>query len=254
MNPPNSKKIFVCLIFCAILALLMCENGHAGTSADEEAFFSYERFFLNQDIVDNIAADGKTRKDLKAFAASFTDGIYAISSGKLTEAKNDLLQARETWPEYFGTDFLLALVYEKGGDHRTAARYYKSYLKKLKAFHAGMYRISGPLIRSLTTAGIERYDPARELIKEHLVRYGIRLARVRPVFTLPRFLVILLLSAAVAGIYITAAYGVLPYLKRQHRLRNPPEGFWVCRYCGAYNSELNRECEECGRPRVVGRQ
>ncbi|MFH1552841.1 MAG: hypothetical protein ABID83_04305 [Candidatus Omnitrophota bacterium] len=236
-------------VLLAVLIFSACTAVVAETSVDKDRFFSYDRFFLNQAVVDSISGDGKVQKDLNAFAVSFTDGIYAISAGDLKVAEEDLLKARGIWPEYFGTDFLLALVYEENGDYSSAARYYKSYLNKLKNYHAGMYRISGPMIRTLASSGIERYDPARELIKERLASYGIRLGGVRPVITPPLFLFPFFLIAALAGIYVLVYYWAWPYIKKQHRIKNPPEGFWVCRNCGADNPETVKECEECGRLR-----
>ncbi len=216
---------------------------------DENRFFSYKRFILNKDFVGSIPADGRVQKTLNIFVADFKNALEAISDGRPEEAKRDLLKARETWPEYFGVDFLLARIYEDQGDYGTAARYYKSYLNKLKDLHAGRYRISGPLIRGITASGIEEYHSAHELIERRLARYGISLGVVRPVFTPPRVLLPSLLVMAAAGAYAMIYYWLWPYVKRRRLISNPPEGFWICRYCDTANPDLCKECGKCGHPR-----
>jgi len=238
--------IYLTLSFVALLMILPVSI----TAAEEEVhFFSYERFFLNEDLVSRIPSDGKLQTELNKFASDFRNGVYALSSGNLKAAQKNLLKAREIWPEYFGTDFLLALVYEQTGDNETAARYYKSYLNKLKSFHSGEYRISAPLIRSLTSYGIEEYGPARELVVERLAFYGINLNNVRPVITVPGFLLPFFLIVFFVTAYILVRYKLVPYLKKRERIKNPPEGFWVCPHCGADNPEAVKECEECWKPR-----
>ena len=230
--------------------MLTCSSAPAQNLQREQAdFFSYKRFFLNQRVVDSIRADGRIKKDLKIFAHDFTDGIYELSAENMPAAEKALLRARRIWPEYFGTDFLLALVYEKQEKYNTAARYYKSYLNKLKGFHAGKYRISGPIIRSFSPGGIERYESARELVRERLALYGIDLDKARPVFTPPDFVLPFIFIFVIITAFFVIQYKILPYFKRQQRINNPPEGFWICRHCGTANPDLRKECAECGRPR-----
>ncbi len=239
------RPVFIFLFFAFLTVSFPREAFPDG----ERDFFSFERFFLNQGLVDRIPADGRTQTDINIFAANLTDGLYAFSSGRWEEAKAFFLKARGVWPEYFGTDFLLALVYEKEGDHGTAARYYKSYLNKLKDFHSGRYRISGPIIRSLSASGVEAYPAARQLIEQRLAGYGMDLDRVRPVITPPGFLMPLTVVLILGAGYAFAHFRLLPYLRMQHRIKNPPEGFWVCRNCGRANPDLDKECERCRRPR-----
>ena len=224
-----------------------------GTTAsayiDEGDFFSYERFFLRQGLIDRIPSDGKTKSDLNRFAVSFTDGIYAISSEQLDVAEKKLIKAREIWPEYFGSDFLLARVYEEKGDYQTAARYYKSYLNKLKALQAGQYRISESLIRSITPYRIEQYEPARELVKERLASYGIDLDKVWPIISPPEFFLPLIIIIALIIFYGIIRYLLYPYFKKRNRIKHPPDGFWACRYCAAYNPDTAKVCGECDRSR-----
>ncbi|MGB2600971.1 MAG: hypothetical protein WBD12_03025 [Candidatus Omnitrophota bacterium] len=215
----------------------------------EEEFFTYRRFFLKQGLIDRMATDGRTQEDLNRFYNSFTDGIYAISADNLSEAEKDLELARSIWPEYFGTDFLLGLVHEKLGEYQLSARYYRSYLNKLKDLEQGRYRISEPLIRSLNPMGIESYDFAQEMVTDRLATYGINLGEVRPVITLPEFLFPLLVILVLIVVYVGIQYWVWPSMKRQYRINHPPEGFWVCRHCGSDNPDTAKVCSDCNHPR-----
>ena len=192
---------------------------------------------------------GRFKHDLKKFYGYFTAGLYAFSSGDVNKAETSFLQAREVWPEYFGTDFLLGLTHEKLGDYHTAARYYKTYLNKLKSFHEGRYPISRPVIYSISAAGIEPYDQAEDLVSNRLDKYGIDLEDVRPVLTFPGFLVPMFAGGIILLTYFIGQYKLVPYLRLRYRVKHPPEGFWVCRYCGEENPEPVKECEECHRPR-----
>lgn len=218
---------------------------------DENVFFSYERFYLKAAILENVAKDGNVRSDIKAFMRNFSEGIYAISEGDLKKARRKLLRARAIWPEYFGTDFLLARVSEDAGDHGLSAKFYKSYLNKLKALSEGRYRISEPVIKGITPYGIENYDDAYASVKYRLKYYGIDLAAVRPFYTIPGFLRLLIIIAILGLGYAIAIYAVIPYINRRQRISNPPEGFWACKKCGAYNINIRKECEKCGEKMTV---
>jgi tetratricopeptide (TPR) repeat protein len=238
--PSLAKLISVTLLLVFALT--------APVFADNDDFFSYNRFFLKTGVIESIPRDGRTQTDLSRFAVSFTDGLYYISSGRKEEARKNLDEARQIWPEYYATDFLLALTYEEEGDYRTAARYYKSYLNKLRALHSGAYRISGPLMFSIGSSAVEPYPVAYEMVKQRLAEYGINIDRVRPVMMLPEFLFYIILVIALAAIYAAIRYVAWPYFKRRYRIKHPPEGFWVCRECGAYNPDTAKVCGECNRP------
>lgn len=242
-TPRLLSKCFLYL-FLAVIALTFSRLALA-----EEEFFSYKRFFLNQALVDRIPKDGLTQQNIREFSKRFTDGVYALSSDNLPRAEKDFLAARQTWPEYFGTDFLLALVYENQGDYDEAARYYKSYLNKLKNYHNGNYRISAPLIFSITSYEIEPYERAHKRVEKRLAIYGIDLATVRPMFTPPIFLIPIFSFIMIVILCLVSYYKVWPYMKQQYRRNNPPEGFWICRHCDNANTVLNKECQECRRPR-----
>jgi tetratricopeptide (TPR) repeat protein len=234
-------------IFCSILVLLSVLTAFGETDPEEERYCSYERFFLKTGVIGDKAGRGGARGDIERFVASFNGGLYALSAGNGEQAREDLLMARKIWPEYFGADFVLARIYEDSGDAHTAARYYKSYLNKLRAFSTGRYRISAPLIRSLMGREIEAYDAAEGLVRERLSRYGIDLGTVRPAVNPPMVLFYALLAVMLAASYLAIVHWAVPYYREQRRIKYPPEGFWVCRYCHTTNPVLNKVCEYCGR-------
>ena len=177
---------------------------------------------------------------------NLADGIYAISAGDMKKAKTELLKAREIWPEYFGTDFLLARVNEDTGNYQLAAKFYKSYLNNLKAFSEGRYRVSGPLMRGITPYRIENYDDAYALVRHRLKDHGIDLAVVQPFETPLGLLKYLPIFVMLGLAYAAVFYGVIPYIKRRRHINNPPEGYWVCKKCDAYNLNVRLGCEKCG--------
>lgn len=242
------SNLFSKWILCAALALAaVCFSSRA--FAEEEEFFSYERFFLNQALVDRIPSTSRAQEDVRQFSEKYTRGIYKLSSGDLDEAEKDLTEARKIWPEYFGTDFLLALVYEEKGDYTTASRYYKSYLNKLRNYQSGNYRISAPLIFSITSFEIEPYDYAHKMVENRLALQGLDLGGVSPMFATPTFIIPILSFSMIIFLCLISYYRIWPYIKREYRRHNPPEGFWICSHCDNANTDLDKECQECRRPR-----
>lgn len=237
------------ILILFILSLILVRPLTGGAAVEEDTFFSFERFFLNEEMPRRAKGDGRIQNDLKNFYEAFNDGLYAMSAGRFREAEKYFLKARGIWPEYFGTDFLLAMDLEQSGDVDLAARYYKSYLNKLRKLYSGNYRISGPLMRSLTPAGVENYNMAYGLVKERLAYHDIDIDNVRPVITVPGFILPLSIGILLMILYLSAKYKIIPYLKFQYRLNNPPEGFWVCSHCGADNPNPAKECVDCRRLR-----
>src|SRR3989338_2997585 len=253
-NVAGKMKYFK-VAFLVLIYFLMPLSLSAQYLNDEDAFFSYERFYLKAAMLKDVSENRDIRRDVKAFMRNFSDGIYAISAGDLKKAKIKLLKARAIWPEYFGTDFLLARVNEDMGDYKLSARFYKSYLNKLKALSEGRYRISEPLMRGITPYGVERYEDAYVLVKYRLKDYyGIDLTAVRPFYTISGFLRFLIIVVMLGTGYAIVAYVVVPYIKRRQHINNPPEGFWVCKKCGAYNINIRKECEKCGEKNYFGAQ
>lgn len=245
-NTAGKMKYFKVAFFILIYSLIL-SSLFAQYPDDEDRFFSYERFYLKAAMLKDVSKSGNVRRDIKAFMRNFSDGIYAIAAGDPKKAKTKLLKARAIWPEYFGPDFLLARVNEDMGDYNLSAKFYKSYLNKLKALSEGRYRISEPLIQGITPYGIEKYNDAYALVKYRLKDYyGINLAVVRSFYVIPGFLRFLIIVVMLGSGYVIGAYGVFPYIKRKWRINNPPEGSWLCKKCGTYNSNIRKECEKCG--------
>ena len=241
-----NKRRFAALLIAAGLCLLFSSNVSAQYIDDEKAFFSYKKFYAQLDLLTHASEAKGIRGDIKAFMRSFADGIYAISAGEPEKAKTKLLKALAIWPEYFGADFLLARVNEDTGNYNLSARFYKSYLNKLKAFSEGRYRISDPLIRGITPYRIENYDDAYVLVRDRLKVRGIDLAAVRPYIVIPAFLIFLVIFVMLGAVYAILVYVVIPYIKRSRHVNNPPKGYWVCKKCETYNLDIRIECEKCG--------
>lgn len=247
------KKYSIVVWFIG-LYLLFAGAAIAQHDDNESQFFSYKRFYAQLDIFSNAQNVGKARTEVKAFMQAFADGVYAISAGEPEKAKAGLSRAREAWPEYFGTDFLLARVSEDAGNYALAAMYYKSYLNKLKAFHKGKYRISGPLMEEITPYNIESYDYAYTHIRDRMKQRGMDIDAVLPLYSIPRSFryagILILLGCA----YLIMTYRVGPYLRRMEYINNPPEGWWACRKCATYNINPMKRCEKCGAKRVRTRK
>jgi len=96
----------------------------------QREFFSYQRFAITMHLLDTVKVQPRSRRDIKAFATYFNDGIYTLSEGNYAAALIEFHKARDIWPEYFGTYFLIALTYERSDNIRKAAKFYKAYLDK----------------------------------------------------------------------------------------------------------------------------
>ncbi|MFH1665319.1 MAG: hypothetical protein ABIA77_04135 [Candidatus Omnitrophota bacterium] len=248
-------KHFLLLSFCVVLIFLpVCRASAADVfREDRSAFFSPERLTLNEMVLDNTSDESGLKNDLASFAGNYNRGMDSIFGGDIENAKESFLAAREAWPEFFWTDLMLALIDEWSGDHPAAARYYKSYLNKLKDFHRGHYRISGPLIRSHALSGIERYEPARDIVRDRLEALGIDLDKVRPVSSFPNFFLPGAGLVSVLMLWALVRNRLIPYLRLRERVKHPPEGFWGCPGCGAIIPDLVKECAKCGKPKGAGK-
>jgi len=242
-----SSKVYLPVVM-AFAVLLSAAGSGADPRSGEDDFFSYRRFLIQYWVIDKVSGGGRVQADLRKFTKTYSDGINAFSSGEWRKAGSYFREAGRIWPEFPGTDFLIALVHERQGDRHTAARYYKSYLNKLRDLNAGRYRISAPVIRGLLGRDPEDPGRARAIIGGHLERYGIDLDKVRPVISVPPFAVFLPAVVVLALSYLAVSRILMPYWDRQRRIKNPPEGFWVCAGCGTGNPVLRKECEKCGNP------
>lgn len=243
-----NKKLFIAA-WIIVAYLVSLKFAFAQYLDNENSFFSYKRFYAQLDVLNSMSESKNVRSDIRDFMLKFADGIYAISAGEPAKAKEKLLKAAAIWPEYFGTYFLLARLNEDMGDYGLSARFYKSYLDKLKSFSEGKYRISGPLMRGITPYRIENYDNAYALVRDRLKARGIDLAATKPFETVPNFLRLLIMLVMFGAAYAIMAYRVIPYIRRRRHVNNPPEGSWVCKKCEAYNGNIRKECEKCGEKR-----
>ncbi len=251
----NKIRIAACvLVFAAFLCASISSPGQDAYT--QKKFFTAERFYVSAELLAAFTADPGARKDIKVFTEHFTGGVYALSIEDYRAALNNLYKARRVWPEYYGTDFLIALALEGIGDTRKAARFYKGYLDKLRILESGHYPISASLIRALNVGSIDNYAESSRRIEHHLARYDIDLARVKPPTFIPDFAknAFFIFLLIVAG--FIANYTVVPYLKMRDRIKNAAPGYWVCRKCGEANPDLVKECAKCGSsgvPRPKGR-
>ena len=239
-----------------ILILLACLAGPpcAAQYEDEKMFFSYERFHGKAALTQPAARDGMLQKNVSMFLDEFSRGIYAISGGDMEMAERRLKKARVIWPEYFGTDFLLARVNEDAGNMPLAARYYKSYLNKLRAFWLRENRISEKIIKAITPYTVENYDRAKDAVSRRLRAHGIELDRVRPIYTIPPLVKALAMFLAAAAGYVLLVYSILPYARKRRHIAGAPEGYWVCPKCGAVNTVIEKECGTCRTPQSGEKQ
>jgi len=232
-------------IFACIAILHLASTAYGQEHYSQTKFFTTERFLLAAQILEAVTADRRAKKDLRIFTKYFNDGAYAVSNGNYQTALNSLYKARRLWPEYFGTDFLIALSLERKGNIKQAARFYKAYLDKLKTLESGYFPISAPLIKGLNVGAVDTYSISKIRIEDHLKKYDIELAHIKAPFFMPPLMkvALLLFFGTVVGIIIY--YTVVPYLKVRSRIKNTPPGYWVCRRCGKINPDLLKECAKC---------
>jgi len=235
------------LVFISITCLSFGIFGQSRFT--EKEFFSYERFVLTMQLLDAVTRKPDSRRDLKAFATYFNDGIYALSSEKYSAALSKFYKSRNIWPEYFGTDFLIALTYERSGNIRKASRFYKSYLNKLETLESGHFPISAPLINILNVDNVDTYRGSKAIIKDRLRTYGIKLDNVKPPLFITGFVKSVFLIFMLVILFLVGYYSIWPYFKKQNRFKNPPPGFWICRNCEEENPDLVKECTNCRKLR-----
>lgn len=231
-----------------ILTVLLVFPAARGLAADDD-FFSSGRFSLRAGVIGSLSGGGQTQKSIKKFSEVFVKGKAELDEGRFKEAEEDLHLARDLWPEFFGSDFLLALLYEKTGEPDASARYFKSYLMKLKALESGGYGISAPLIRSILPEKVESYEKASGLVRVRLAAKGIEIEGVRPMEEIPAFFYPALVVIMFVVFYAGTCFWALPKWRRHYKITHPPEGFWVCKACLAENPSPNKVCQECGAKR-----
>ena len=246
-----SKKNFLIPIKVIFTVLFLYILLGTNAFSNENPFFSYKRFFISENTVSGGTSQGLVQRDLEAFIRAFNSGLYYFSEDKYKEAEKSLQKARQLWPEYYATDFVLAGVYEKLGEYSIAARYYKSYLQKLNKLRNGSYRLTGPLMISFNSDGIESYKEAYMHVKNRVTENGINFDKVVPAFEPAGKLLAILIIIITGTVIVFINNKLQPYLRKRKRIINAPEGFWGCHNCGTYNPDLRNECEECGRAKSL---
>ncbi len=214
--------------------------------SEEDAFFSYKRFFINERAVSVEKDQSLVERDIGTFIEKFNKGLYDFSAGDIPGAKKNLREARRLWPEYYATDFLLARLYEESGEFEIAARYYRSYLAKLDRLRSGAYRFTGPIMIRLNPGGIESYDAAYGYVKKRMEQRGVDIDKVVPAFDPPGPIIFLIIALPGVIVILFIYRKAAGFWRKQKRIMDTPEGFWTCRNCGAYNPLLRNECEQCG--------
>lgn len=238
-------KLIGVLVFISIICSSLSIFGQSRFTQRE--FFSYERFVLAIQFLDTIRKNPNSRKDIRTFAAYFNDGIHALSNEKYSAALSKFHKSRNIWPEYFGTYFLIALTYELNGDIRKAARFYKGYLNKLESLESGHFPISAPLIDVLNVGNVDTYRESKAIIEDYLRTHGIELDTVKDPLFIAELMKFVFIIFTLVILFSVGYYYILPYLKKQNRLKNLPPGFWICKNCGEENPDLVKDCGSCGK-------
>ena len=243
-------KNSVLAVICAFLTIFSLTSIAQMTSLRQEKdlFFSVDRVALKPELVALLERrdDGRAQKDIAEFAGYYGDGCVEYSRGNFSFAEADFKKARLKWPEYFYADFAIAVTLEAKGEYGKAARYYKSYLNKLREYKKGHYGISAPLIGSFASGRVEDHDFAYGAVKKRLSAYGIDLDKARPAYSFNIFPVAAFSLFLSAGIFFVVFHGVVPFIKKKLREKNAPEGFWACSKCGTFTPDLSLECSICG--------
>lgn len=221
--------------------------------SNDSDFFSFEKYkytylyFYRLGQAD-LADAGLAQRRVHQLAKNFVSGFDSISEDKIDLAISEFKKASGTLPEYFHNDFLIALSYEKRGDFRSAARFYKSYLEKLKKFQEGLFRLTESLIESTVDFNIADYEEAQELVSLRMTRYGIDIKRVSS-GSFPLLFVLILISLIVSGVlYLATKLDPVKrviYKARAKSLRNKDS--WICLNCGQENANINIKCHKCGK-------
>ena len=213
--------------------------------ATEDRFFSFERCRINNNISQKTQPLSNRRKNqYKQFVFVFNKAIDKLLSEDLFIGEKLLLRASKIWPEYYGTYFLLALIYEEYAEYEKASFYYNIYLNRLKSFYLGKYIISSSLIGKVNSYYKEEYSYAYERIKSRLLKHGINLEKEKTFNVKKTGINFIIILFFICFFIILYCY-VWPYIVRQQKIKNAPEGFWVCKYCGKTNPLLRLECERC---------
>ncbi len=248
---PLNKRAAVFLLMAMAVSFMFLWGIEDAAADENDMFFSSGRVSLREELILRLRSgdNGRAQKDIAEFAEYYSSASRDFSRGDFDGALENFLKARAKWPEYFYADLSAALCYEKLGKYNSAARYYKSYLNKLRSYQRGDYGISASLITSFARGPVEDYDYAYGAVKRRLSREGIDIDAVRPVYLMEGMAPAAFFWVVSAVLTLATFFIAVPFLKKKIREKNPPEGFWVCRACGAFSPELSFVCSSCSAPR-----
>ncbi|MFH1868104.1 MAG: hypothetical protein ABH843_03945 [Candidatus Omnitrophota bacterium] len=245
------------LILSAIILILLMQPINSRALADTDAadeYFSYEKYssaYMYFSKIERVEyrRDGLGERKIKALADRFVWGFDALSQKKQDEASVQFRKALRILPEYFHLDFILGLLYEEKGDYIKGAKFYASYLEKLKKFHEGMFPIAKPIITDTIDFDIKGYPQAYELIKQRLSLHGIDIdeAMNKKYPILP--VAIIVLALAIAAIFTLTQKEPIKrsFYAAKARLYTSKDS-WICTDCGKENSNINSACYNCDKP------
>jgi tetratricopeptide (TPR) repeat protein len=224
-------------------------------STDEQDFFSLKRYrstyaYFSKYQDADLSDAGAPARAVQRMGTSLVRGFDALNNNRPDAALVEFKRAARTVPEYFHTDFIIALTYDTMGDKQNAAGYYKSYLKKLGKYWDGLYRLTSPVINKTVSFNIPSLKEAGALISRRMAASGIDMDMVssgrHPLIYIAIF--IAAVFGVTAGAVIlsrparTAGYAIKAMLlDRKDR--------WICRSCGKENSRINAACWNCREPK-----
>jgi hypothetical protein len=90
-------KMFGTICGCFVIFLLLAVISRP-SFAEENKFFSYKRFLLNQNFISSIPGKNELERDVKRFSELYTDAFYALSENNLNNPEAKLIKARGIWP------------------------------------------------------------------------------------------------------------------------------------------------------------
>lgn len=225
--------------------------------ADDQDFFSFKRYratysyFLKYRKAD-LSHAGAPARAVQCMGTHLVRGFDALNEDKPDAALAEFKIAARSVPEYFHTDFFIALTYDAMGDTQNAARYYKSYLRKLKKYWDGLYRLTSPVIQKTVSFDIPGYKEAQGLINRRMAASGINMDKLSSEKHPLSYVIIFI--TAVLGVTVYALVTSRSAQRARYRIKGmllSDKTRWICRICGKENSNVNVVCWNCRETKHV---
>jgi tetratricopeptide (TPR) repeat protein len=246
------KKLVVPIFILLCMSLFFTVEAYS-LYADE--YFDIEKYrytFAYFDTINQIpSVKGMAGNVVKRVAQCFVKGKEALERNDIDRAVTQFKRISRLLPEYFHTDFIIALCLEENGDYIDAARFYKSYLKKLDKFQKGMFPMTKQIIEATVDFNITDYDNSERLIDQRMARHGIDMSKVSAYRNLTPLMALASVVIAAGLVYV---FTIMPPVKRlyyrKRALLNKNKDIWICPYCGQENANINIICYKCekGKP------